>query len=73
MTTTIQTLSQEARKLSPDERLQLVDVILASLDATDPDLDRQWLAEAKDRYEAYKRGEVSARPLEEILAKYDRK
>jgi hypothetical protein len=71
MATSIAAVREEIRKLTPEERLQRVDEILVGLVATDPDLDRLWLAEAKDRYEAYKRGEVSARPVEELLAKYE--
>jgi len=33
-------------------------------------IDRLWLEEAEDRVAAYKRGEIKALPLEEVLAKY---
>ncbi|MEI7682330.1 MAG: addiction module protein, partial [Betaproteobacteria bacterium] len=42
MTEITKTLSAEARKLSPAERIDLVDDILASLDEPDPNIDRQW-------------------------------
>jgi putative addiction module component (TIGR02574 family) len=70
MTETTKTLSVEARKLSPAERIDLVDDILASLDEPDPAMDRLWAKEAEGRMAAYRKGEIRAIPLEEVLAKY---
>ena len=66
MSEATKTLSVEARKLSPVERIDLVDDILASLD---PNIDRLWTAEAEERLVAYRRGEIRAVPLHEVLAK----
>jgi putative addiction module component (TIGR02574 family) len=63
-------LSAQARKLSPEERLELVEDILASLDEPDPAIDRLWAKEAEERLAAYRRGEIKAVPLQEVLAKY---
>ena len=38
--------------------------------ARDSRLDELWTAEAKDRLAAYRRGELAARDLSDILAKY---
>src|SRR6266516_4670189 len=70
MTDATKTLSIQARKLSPSERLRLVDEILASLDEPDPNIDRLWAKEAEDRLAANRRGEIKAIPLEQVLAKY---
>ena len=70
MTKAAKALSDQARKLSPDERLELVDDLLASLDEADAAIDRLWAKEAEDRLAAYRRGEVKAVPLQEVLAKY---
>jgi len=70
MTDAAKTLSVQARKLSPAERIELVDDILASLDELDPAIDRLWAKEAEERLAAYRRGEIKALPLEEVLAKY---
>jgi putative addiction module component (TIGR02574 family) len=70
MTEATKTLSEQARKLSAEERLALVDDILYSLDAPDPEMDRLWTREAEDRLAAYRRGEIKALSLEEVLAKY---
>ena len=70
MTDTAQALSVKARKLSPAERLELVDDVLASLDEPDPQIDLLWAKEAEERLAAYRRGEIKAVPLQEVLAKY---
>jgi putative addiction module component (TIGR02574 family) len=70
MTEAAKNLSMQARKLSPVERLELVDDLLASLDESDPKIDGLWAKEAEDRLAAYRRGEIKAVPLQEVLAKY---
>ena len=72
MSDLLQELGKEARKLSPAERIQLVDEILSSLDQTNPSLDAAWAAEAEDRIAAYRRGEIKALELSEVLSKYHR-
>lgn len=62
-------LSEQARKLPPTERIALVDDILASLDQPDSEIDRLWAKEAEDRLAAYRRGEIKAVSLDEVLAK----
>ena len=66
----VKKLTDEATKLSPAERAELVEGILQSLDTTDPRLDQLWADEAKDRLAAYQRGEISSVDLDEILAKH---
>ncbi len=63
-------ITEEAKRLSPMERAEVVEGILASLDVTDPDLDRKWAAEAQDRLDAYRRGDVEAQDIDKILAKH---
>lgn len=70
MTEATKSLSFEARKLTPAERIDLVDDILSSLDEPDPNIDSLWTKEAEERLAAYRRGEIRAIPLEEVLAKY---
>ena len=72
MSKTTDALSASARDLSPTERLELVDQILASLDETDPAIDKLWALEAEDRLAAYRRGEIRAIPLADVLSKYAR-
>jgi putative addiction module component (TIGR02574 family) len=73
MSDAVQDLGEAARKLSPAERIRLVDEILSSLDQTNPSLDATWAAEAEDRIAAYRRGEIRALDLSEILSKYNHK
>jgi putative addiction module component (TIGR02574 family) len=61
-------LSEQARKLAPEERIELVEDLLSSLDPVDPEIDRLWAEEARDRLGAYRRGEIEAVTLEEVLA-----
>ena len=70
MTDAAKKISTQARKLSPEERLELVDDLLASLDEVDPAIDSLWAREAEERLAAYRRGEIEAVPLQEVLAKY---
>jgi putative addiction module component (TIGR02574 family) len=56
----IKKLTEQASFLPPIERAELVEGILQSLDATDPNLDQLWAEEAQDRLAAYRRGELEA-------------
>ena len=60
---------ETARKLSPVDRLHLIDALLESLDEPDPVIEAAWLAEAQDRLAAFERGELPAAPIEELFAK----
>jgi len=44
--------------------------MLDSLDRADPAVDQLWAREAADRLAAYRRGEVAARELDDVVAKY---
>jgi putative addiction module component (TIGR02574 family) len=66
----VEQLAQKAASLKPVERLQLVEAILCSLDKIDPSIERRWADEADARYEAYKRGEISAVDWEDIKRSY---
>ena len=61
-------LSQEARKLSPDERIALIEDLQRSLMPTDPEVDRAWAEEARARLNAYRRGEIEAISLEKVIS-----
>ncbi|NCU65074.1 addiction module protein [Acidovorax sp. 210-6] len=70
MTPTSETLSTQAAQLAPEERIQLVERILNSLDQPDAALDALWANEASDRLAAYRRGEIKAVGLPDVIAKY---
>ena len=64
------TLSAQIVQLPPEERMQVVERILDSLDEPDAALDALWAKEADDRLAAYRRGELKAVALSEVFAKY---
>lgn len=70
MTPTPETLIAQATQLTPEEQIQLVERILNSLDRPDVALDALWASEANDRLAAYRRGEIKAAGLPDVLAKY---
>ena len=70
MTPTPETLSAQAAQLAPEERIQLVERILNSLDQPDAALDALWANDANDRLAAYRRGEIKAVGLPDVIAKY---
>ena len=70
MTTTAEALSAQAAQLPPEERMEVVERILDSLDQPDPALDTLWANEASDRLAAYRRGEIKAVALSDVIAKY---
>ena len=66
----IKKLTEQASLLPPIERAELVEGILESLDATDPNLDELWADEAKNRLAAYRRGGLEALDFDETLGKH---
>jgi len=64
---------KQALALSPEDRAEVVDRLLASFQTPpDPLLDDLWAREAEDRLDAYDRGELGAVPAEEVFARIER-
>ncbi len=58
----------QALKLAPQDRAALAEHLIASLDTLDDvENERLWLDEAERRYQEYKKGNIQARPAEEVL------
>jgi len=70
MSQAAETLSAQAAKLPPEERVEVVERILDSLDQPNVTLDALWAKEADDRLAAYRRGEIKAVALSDVIAKY---
>lgn len=70
MTLAAETLCAQVVQLPPEERMQVVERILDSLDEPDASLEALWAKEADSRLTAYRRGEVRAVTLSEVIAKY---
>lgn len=61
-------LEKQARSLSPEEKATLARILIEDLDAAiDVDAEQKWLEEVQHRYEAFLRGELEARPGDEVM------
>ena len=68
MSMAFEELEKHARALSLEEKAALARILIKELDtAVDPGADGLWLEEAKQRYDAFLRGENEARPGEEVM------
>ncbi|PIQ13137.1 MAG: addiction module antitoxin RelB [Hydrogenophilales bacterium CG_4_9_14_3_um_filter_59_35] len=62
-------LEQQACTLLPDERAQLVEVLLESLQGSSlSEIGTEWEREVEKRVAAFDRGELQTTPAEEIFA-----
>lgn len=55
---TVKNIEKTILRLSPIERIRIVENILASLDTPDPGIERAWGLESDKRLAAYKNGKV---------------
>ena len=65
-----QALQTQIAQLPALDRIALVEDILQGLDAPDAAVDALWAAEAESRLTGYRKGQIRAIPLSEVLAKY---
>jgi putative addiction module component (TIGR02574 family) len=73
MSASSEQILREALGLSPEDRAEIVERLLASFQTPpDPLLDELWAREAEDRLDAYDRGELGAVPAEEVFARIER-
>ena len=63
-------LLREILKLTPAQRVALIDKLLASLDTPDKEIDALWGQEVEGRIDAYEQGKLKAVTLEQVLEKY---
>ena len=67
MTDKTQAIVEQSLKLSPPERADVAEQLLASLDdALDSDVEKAWQEEVQQRLQQVERGEVKAIPWEEV-------
>lgn len=69
----VDTVMEAAERLAPDERIELVERILQSVDPVSSAVDSAWVAEAKERIAAYERGEVETFDADEVIRELRRK
>lgn len=58
----------EAMKLNPQDRGAVAEQLWLTIEhASDRDIDAAWAEEAERRMAAFERGEVSAKPVDEVI------
>ena len=57
----------EAELLPVEERLKVVDSLLRSLNPPDPEIDRQWIVEARRRLDEIRSGKVQPLPGARVI------
>ena len=68
--TSTESILKQALLLEPDERAKLIDKLLHSLENPDISIQELWAMESENRIDAYEKGEITAKALEEVLEKY---
>ncbi len=68
MSQLVEKLAAEAKQLSADERVALVEAILAQLPKSDPEWEAAWVKECEDRIAALDRGEMQTHDFDEVMA-----
>ncbi len=63
-------LLENAMKLRPVERAQLIESLMISLEKPDLEIESIWEKEAIKRYEAFKEKRVKVRDLDEVMKRY---
>ena len=72
MNAQVMELLVEAKKLTPEQRIELADSIYADV-PVDLSWEAAWAREAQGRIEAYRRGEIEAVDAEEMHARINAK
>lgn len=68
MSTQFEEIQRQITNLLPNEKAALARQLIEELDQTDDgDIEALWLTEARRRYEAYRKGEIEARPGDEVM------
>jgi putative addiction module component (TIGR02574 family) len=69
MSALLDELSKKAQRLTPEERAQLAQELLESVERdADPEVQRAWETEIASRIAKYDRGEAKLIPAEEVFA-----
>jgi putative addiction module component (TIGR02574 family) len=65
----VKEIISEVTTLPVEERAEVADSILRSLNAPDPDIDRQWIEVAERRLDDLRSGRVKAIPGEQVFTR----
>ena len=63
-------LLKEALALTSQERAEVIDRLVKSLDEPDEAIDKLWKQEAESRIDAYEQGKIASVSVEEAILKY---
>ena len=61
-----------ALKLDVIDRIHLAEIILDSLDKTDEQIEKTWVRESENRYQAYKEGRVKGISLKQLRSRIEK-
>ena len=70
MNSSTQAIVEQTSQLSANEKIELIDALLASVNKPDVEIDALWAKEAEDRLAAYSAGTIKTLDLNQVLAKY---
>ena len=62
-------LAEQAKQLNPDERVALIETLLAQLPDPDPEWEVAWAAEVEKRMASVERGEEELIPADKVMEK----
>jgi len=63
-------LLKEALVLPVQEKSELIEQLIKSLDKPDPEIDELWKKEAESRIDAYDEGKLTSVTVQEAISKY---
>lgn len=58
---------EQALRLNPEEKFEVIDCLLKSLDKPDQNIDDIWAEEAEKRLTAYREGRLNGIPMEKLF------
>ena len=70
MSPKVHELSEEAKALTPSDKLALVDELLAQLDIPDPEIEQAWADEVGRRIEADRAGKLETFSYDEVMSRF---
>jgi hypothetical protein len=63
-------LVQEIEKLSPAERVRVIDMVIRDTIKPDAESEKIWVREVAERWNAFERGGIEPVSYESVIAKY---
>ena len=63
-------LVHEIEKLTPPERVRVIDMVIRDMVHPDAEIESIWAEEAAHRWNAYKQGEIEPISYETVMSKY---